>query len=309
MLLTDDNGTELAIFKPSLITVIFNIDSLIDSTLFFISGGHLRYTFEETDEIKSVRFVKPRLPACYMHFLNKKKLAIGGEREESKKKCSFFKLEVTLRDDVDKILKADVKLFRKTAHVCGLKDVNHAKLVMELVKDAFVENQQFLNETFLDTEEKEDEAEEERRLYLLTNHECCTVPLEISEGNVVMTNLSGQFPKDVNIRSTFIRINNEYPGILADLTTMSKSNYLAITLFEQEHFVPIKKVEEMTPEIIEIVTAKKRAYLMAAKDKRSEFGKHTFFIYASGKFIQSSANHEKAVDFTRQCMQLLHSLC
>lgn len=351
--LRDEDGSILASYGSSLITMIFNVNTLVDATLFFISGGHRRYVFkplESDPDVIDVRFVNPRIPSFFTHLLpqdveedtkpparrprsvaeapaasSKKKRS--GQR--ARKRCAFFTVQITrnARPSSEPVhLSADVKLFHYTAHVCGLRDVDDARIVTRFIHAAFIENQKQLDATHMPLIAVEGFTEascvahldlmaggsSERRAFLESNHHCCTQPLTVSEGDVVMTNLCGRFPKTINLRATFRSLMANYPGVLAYLTTMSKSNYLVITLFEHAPFEPILTREEMLStggeELIEDVKMQRRSYLMANKRVRSKHRKHTFFIYASGRFIQSSRNNATALSYTARCMKLLHTV-
>lgn len=151
-----------------------------------------------------------------------------------------------------------------------------------------------------------------RRAFLESNSHCCSLPLTISEGDVVMTNMCGKWPSTLNLRATYRALSANYPGVLSYLTTMSKSNYLVVTLFEHAPFEPILNLEEVLNEggraMLERIKHEKHTYLMSSKRMRSKLRKHTFFVYASGRFIQSSRNNATALSYTIRCMKLLHSV-
>lgn len=299
--LLGDDGMELAKYGPSLITVIFNVSTLIDATLFFISGFHLQPPYDAI-------FTSPRVPSSFMNLLpssggHYQRKTNGSSSSKSSKKCAFFTITTH-----DKRLIADVKLFQSTAHVCGLRNLDDARVIMEIIERAFEECQRQLEDEDAFRTQILPRLSPEVRTFLEANRKCCTIPLIISEGDVVMTNMCGKFSKNINLRSTYELIRQDYPGVLGYLTTMSKSNYLVITLFEKAPFEPITKLSDMSPSRYSDVIRERRSYLLATKRTRSKHGKHTFFIYASGRFIQSSRNNTTALEFTKKCMKLLTDL-
>ncbi len=333
--LPDAAGTlePLCFYGPSLITVIFNAQTIVDATLFFIAGAHKTYTFDGTPDILSVQFVRPRIPSFFIHLLPVEE---GGEEpvkrtrrprivapkpveegkkrsaERARKRCAFFTVLISRRgrsasEPAIVHLAADVKLFHYTAHVCGLRDARDAKIVMHFIHQAFVANQGRLDSTDPDVMNEISGGDAMRRSFLDSNKKCCTVPLEVSEGDVVMTNICGRFPKTLNLRQTYISLSTNYPGVLTYLTTMSKSNYLAITLFEDAPFTPIRSRSEMG-ELVDEVMAARHSYLISSKKVRAKKPRTTFFIYASGRFIQSSRNNATALHNTERCMRLLHTI-
>ncbi len=323
-------GEVLCQYGPSLITVIFNVQTIVDATLFFIAGAHERYKVRPTDEIVlQAKFVNPRIPTFFSHLLpssesitaqyqqhkkpTRRQVAAAELRQSrpaqqrARKRCAFFNLLITRRgrDATEPPvvnIAADVKLFHYTAHVCGLRDARDAELVMRVIHEAFVENQARLEEGDLELPEGTDA---EVRAFLESNTRCCTVPLVISEGDVVMTNICGRFPKSLNLRLVYYRLTENYPGVLAYLTTMSKSNYLAITLFEE---VSLTTQAELTATEVREIKESRYSYLISSKKLRSKSRKHTFFVYASGRFIQSSRNNAASLIFTENCMKILHDV-
>lgn len=368
-LLDPSSGELLASYGSSLITVIFNVETLVDATLFFIGGGHLRYQYirkDDADAIHEVRFVNPRVPVFFMNLLQStdggsmetasargrnsaegllegppdaRRSRRGGQR--ARKRCAFFTMLITRTgSDGEPLivhLAADVKLFHYTAHVCGLRNIKDAQTVMRFIHEAFTNLQNQLNIMKAGpppslsslaigcgaaVEEEEGEAasasqvaadllsggDPTRRAFLEVNTQCCSLPLIVSEGDVVMTNLCGRFPTPLNLRATFHTLSQEYPGVLTYLTTMSKSNYLVVTLFEHAPFEPLRTRHQMTADLQQQVQTERVAYLMSSKRLRSRHRKHTFFIYASGRFIQSSRNNATALSYTERCMKLLHAV-
>lgn len=345
-------GQVIASYGPSLITVIFNVETLVDATLFFIAGAHTRYHYvraDDSDNIHEVRFVNPRVPTFFAHLLpqggvgesaaHAKKpsrhlvppsLPIqpqpGGESrvrrrggQRARKRCAFFTMLITRtgRPGEPPIvhLAADVKLFHYTAHVCGLRDADDARIVMRFIHLAFTELQGQLDAARPPADEEGRElmellsgGVETRRAFLEGNTRCCSIPLVVSDGDVVMTNMCGRFPTGLNLRASFRLLTRDYPAVLTYLTTMSKSNYLVVTLFEHEPFDPVLKREEMSEELVERILSEKVSYLVSSKRLRSRHRKHTFFIYASGRFIQSSRNNATALSYTERCMKLLHAV-
>lgn len=232
----------------------------------------------------------------------------GGQR--ARKRCAFFTMLITRTghsgEPATVKLSADIKLFHYTAHVCGLRDVRDARLVMRYIHNAFTGLQVQLDaDTGNELAEAFSEGNRDRATFITENRACCSIPLTVSEGDVVMTNLCGRFPQGLNLRATFTAISEQYPGVYTYLTTMSKSNYLVVILFEHE---PVRVRGEMTEEQIQKSQQDRISYLMSSKRLRSRYRKHTFFIYASGRFIQSSRNNATALDYTRECMKLLSSV-
>lgn len=320
--LLDEGDIILCFFGSSLITVIFGVQTIVDATLFFISGGHKRYRFTPSEEserlgILDVHFGEPRIPSFFAHLLpgsadtGSNQQQDESRQQRARKRCAFFNIVVSRRGRTATEppivqLSADVKLFHYTVHVCGLRDLKDADMVMSIIHDAFIDNQNSLSSQKDLTELAGGNAE--RLSFLESNNRCCTIPLIISEGDVVMTNSCGRFPHTLNLRATYHILTERYPGVLAYLTTMSKSNYLAITLFEHSPFNPILTIEEMSPEMREELKSARAEYLISSKKSRSKLRKHTFFIYASGRFIQSSRNNATALQYTATCMKLLHTV-
>jgi hypothetical protein len=334
-LLIPNKSEPVCFYGPSLITVIFNVQTIVDATLFFISGGHLRYSFRPLDlhpEVSAVKFVNPRIPNFFTHLLpddvvveSKRGRRAKPEEEPAKKRgaqrarkrCAFFTVQVTRQGRPGESpivqLSADVKLFHKTAHVCGLRDVRDAKIVMNFIHAVFMENQSHLDRirnaaSSGDALRQMSMGDATRYAFLTSNNWCCSVPLIVSEGDVVMTNICGRFPHSLNLRASYLALAINYPGILSYLTTMSKSNYLVVTLFEHFPFEPVRNKAELGIEGTEEVRAARHSYLMSSKKLRAKLRKHTFFIYASGRFIQSSRNNVTALSYTERCMKLLHTV-
>lgn len=314
--LLDENNNLLCYYGPSLITDIFAVQTIIDATLFFISGEYQRFKLEpETiPEVLTVSFENPRIPTFFSSLLppseprEKKKVSTLAQR--ARKKCAFFTLNFTrqrrLPTEPEVVeLRADVKLFHYTVHVCGLRDPHDAELAIRLIELALTQSQEHMNDPAL--LEEMANGDKNRQEFLQSNNRCCSEPLVISPGDVVMTNICGRFPKTLNLRSTFQILEDNYPGVISYLTTMSKSNYLAITMFEHEPFVPIRTREEIGEELHDLILTR-RTYLLSGKKIRSKIPKHTFFVYASGRFIQSSRNNAAALQYTRLCMSLLHKV-
>ncbi len=337
------DGEPLCFYGPSLITVIFNTQTIVDATLFFITGSHSRYNFKDSltpehSDVLEVRFVKPRIPSFFAHLLPQDEESCGmdpglsiikkprrsrsspkketaekrGGTQRARKKCAFFTVLILRKARIPSEpavvqLSADVKIFHYTAHVCGLRDSRDAELVMYFIHQAFTDSQALLDSGNPDVFTTFAAGNVTRRAFLESNTKCCTIPLVLSEGDVVMTNICGRFPKSLNLRETYRSLSINYPGVLTYLTTMSKSNYLAVTLFEHPPFNPIRTLEEMGESVKEIRESRHN-YLMSSKKVRSELRKHTFFIYASGRFIQSSRNNATSLLFTEHCMRLLHAV-
>lgn len=337
-LIAADSTEPLCFFGRSLITVIFNAQTIVDATLFFITGAHKSYIFTpctEHPDVVDVSFSQPRIPHFFNHLLpdnvddathppKKTRVATVKADEEppttskhraerARKRCAFFTVHVTRRSSTLEEsplvhLSADVKLFHYTAHVCGLRTARDAEIVMYFIHQAFVANQRLLDSDDAEVFTRLAGGDATRRAFLESNRKCCTIPLEVSQGDVVMTNICGRFPKCLNLRETYRAISTNYPGVLSYLTTMSKSNYLAVTLFEDAPFVPILSRVVMSTAAAEEVDQARLAYLISSKKSRSKMRKHTFFIYASGRFIQSSRNNVTALLFSAHCMRLLHAV-
>lgn len=316
--LLDDDQKILCQYGPSLITDIFAIQTIIDATLFFIAGEHkkFRVTPNEIPDVLEASFLSPRIPTFFAPLLPSDEISTQSRQKSSeiiqraRKKCAFFTLQFSrarrMPNEPEIVqLRADVKLFHYTVHVCGLRDARDAELAMTIISHALTTSQERMNDPAV--LEEMAAGDRLRRDFLQSNNRCCTETLTISLGDVVMTNICGKFPRTLSLRTTFHELQQRYPGVLSYLTTMSKSNYLAITLFEHEPFMPIRTREEIGDEL-EDLTLAKRTYLMSGKKVRSKIPKHTFFVYASGRFIQSSRNNTTALKFTDLCMRLLHAI-
>lgn len=330
--LSTEDGQLLCNYGPSLITDIFKVQTIVDATLFFISGEYLRFTIGADDpEVTDVKFLNPRIPTFFAHLLPHAsvarkprkprappKTAADGEKkrapQRARKKCAFFRMVVNRRKRLPSepetvVLLADVKLFHYTTHVCGLRNSQDAELVMRVLEQALTSAQARLDNPELLIEFAN--GNEVRRDFLQGNTKCCSMPLIISPGDVVMTNICGKFPNFLRLRATHKLLRENYPGVISCLTTMSKSNYLAVTLFEHEPFFPIRTRVEMMADgdgVVREVQEAQHDYLMLSKKGKSKTPKHTFFVHASGRFIQSSRNNLTSLLFTEICMILLHKV-
>lgn len=317
--LVDTAGELICYYGPSLITDIFAVQTIIDATLFFISGEHQRFriTPDEIPGVLEATFINPRVPTFFSSLLpheetvapQKARKKASAVAQRARKKCAFFTLLFSRQrrfptEPEIVQLKADIKLFHYTVHVCGLRDARDAELAMNIIERALTASQLRMDDPVLLDEMTGEDTN--RKDFLRSNNKCCSDSLVISPGDVVMTNICGKFPKTLNLRRTFCILDDKYPSILSYLTTMSKSNYLAITLFEHEPFMPVREKEEV--EDLEGLLLARRTYLMSGKKVRSKIAKHTFFVYASGRFIQSSRNNASALKFTEICMALLHKV-
>jgi hypothetical protein len=308
-LLDSETGELLAHYDSSLITVIFKVETLIDPTIFFITGAHETYVFtpdEVEPDVIGVVFSNPRIPLAFQSLLPGDPNPKAPPKKKQGKKCAFVNIKLIRTHDE---LSADIKLFHQSIHVCGTRNPNIAQCMMRFIQDAFLKCQMELDK-LQESPELIEDLEPERRGYILSNLSLCSVPLVLSEGDVVMTNLRGSFPTTINLRSTYQRLQDNYPGIYTYLTTMSKSNYLGITFFEGPPFEPIRSLKEIQgsrgwKRSLKKLKDEIEVYLLSNKKKRSKYSKHTFFVYASGCFIQSSRNHATSLKYTELCMKLL----
>lgn len=339
-LLLPDSEEPLCFYGPSLITVIFNAKTIVDATLFFICGAHNRYTFIPSDDnphVLDAVFSKPRIPSFFEHLLPEQEgPMIDGKKhhprapgtgkaqdditirkhilQKARKRCAFFNIKLSRErrhptEPAVVVLSGDIKLFNGTVHVCGLRDPRDADMIMKVIHQALVDNQLLLDSLDPKVLDFLSGGSTERRAFLSSNKRCCTLPLVISQGDVVMTNICGRYAKILNLRGTYTLLKENYPAVLPYLTTMSKSNYLAITLFEHYPFNPVRNKSELTEEEIESIEIAKHSYLMSGKKvARPKVRKHTFFIHSSGRFIQSSRNNATSLLYTETCMRLLHTI-
>ncbi len=294
-------------FTPSIVTSLFVVKEFLDTNLCFLLCNVGKKTkFRKVSRGGETRFYDESQDAVLYS-------------NDGREKIGAFDNATTMTVIFDSSAHrlADVKIFRSSIHICGLRNLNECLIILKYVVRYFEEVQRNLTRIY-DEEASEGKLEFFSRYsenypdlaQLITEvdkskHACCTLPLVIVNQDIVMTNYKGEFNTQIDIRWLYNKLK-EYPSVICHLSTMSNSNALNVIVLETDPFYPVKHVSKYTKDEVETINRLKSEYLVTSKrTKACQYIKHSVFIYSSGKFIQSSRKNDTSMDVIQMIVNIV----